>query len=239
MSNILHQLRRSASNWRRALRRGLAYDRLDHTEFRSGLGDSAWLLYGLARALRPQVCVEIGSAQGKSACYVGLALQENERGKLYAIDPHKPTQWNDQESVDSFDIIRRNLENTGLTDYVEIVRSTSEEAERGWRREIDLLFIDGDHSYEGVKRDFELFAPHVQKLGLVVFHDTLWDLRPDPRYSRADMGVPRFVDELRRRGYPVTTFPQNFGVSMVQPTIGGVPLTKAESEVAAAPTMAE
>ena len=54
----------------------------------SGLGDSAWILYALARSLKPTVCVEIGSARGKSACFVGQALHENGHGKLYAIDPH-------------------------------------------------------------------------------------------------------------------------------------------------------
>jgi predicted O-methyltransferase YrrM len=36
---------------------------------------------------------------------------------------------------------------------------------------IDLLFIDGDHSYEGVKKDFELFYPLVAPSGMIAFHD--------------------------------------------------------------------
>jgi predicted O-methyltransferase YrrM len=36
---------------------------------------------------------------------------------------------------------------------------------------IDLLFIDGDHTYEGVKKDFELYAPLVSDNGIIVFHD--------------------------------------------------------------------
>ena len=36
---------------------------------------------------------------------------------------------------------------------------------------IDVLFIDGDHSYEGVKKDFELYEPLVKKGGLICFHD--------------------------------------------------------------------
>ncbi len=39
------------------------------------------------------------------------------------------------------------------------------------REKLDFLFIDGDHSYEGVKRDFEMYAPLVKKGGLVAFHD--------------------------------------------------------------------
>ncbi len=193
-------------------------------DFQSGLGDSAWLLYGLARSIRPKVCVEIGSARGKSACTIGLALRRNGSGKLYAIDPHRPTEWNDTNSADSFTIITENLRKAGVSEYVEIVRNTSSEAAANWQRPIDLIFIDGDHTYDGVKADWNLFVPHIREFGVVVFHDTLWDLRPDPKLSRADMGVPRFVDELRTAGYPVITIDQNFGVSIVQPHLGGVNL---------------
>jgi len=195
--------------------------RLAALPFRSGLGDSAWLLYGLARSLKPEVCVEIGSARGKSACHVGLALRENGRGKLWAIDPHRPTEWNDADSADTYAAIRRNVRSVGLDGWVEIVREDSSKAAAGWSRPIDLLFIDGDHSYDGVKADWDAFARHVRPFGFVAFHDTLWDLRPDPRYARADMGVPRFVEELRRQGYPVLTVDQDYGVSLVQPVKGG------------------
>lgn len=201
-----------------------AHGKLATLPFRSGLGDSAWLLYGLARSLKPAVCVEIGSARGKSACHVGLALRENGSGKLWAIDPHRPTDWNDADSVDTFETIRRNLRSVGLERWVEVVREDSSTVAAGWSRPIDLLFIDGDHSYDGVKADWNAFARHVRPFGFVVFHDTLWDLRPDPRYARADMGVPRFVEELRREGYPVLTVDQDYGVSLVQPVRHGRPL---------------
>ncbi|MBA7660163.1 hypothetical protein ES703_68162 [subsurface metagenome] len=37
--------------------------------------------------------------------------------------------------------------------------------------EIDFLFIDGDHSYEGVKKDFEMYSSLVTKNGIISFHD--------------------------------------------------------------------
>lgn len=36
---------------------------------------------------------------------------------------------------------------------------------------LDLLFIDGDHSFDGTRQDFEMYSPLVRKGGLVVFHD--------------------------------------------------------------------
>lgn len=38
-------------------------------------------------------------------------------------------------------------------------------------KKLDFLFIDGDHSYEGVKKDFEMYSPLVRKGGIVAFHD--------------------------------------------------------------------
>ena len=38
-------------------------------------------------------------------------------------------------------------------------------------KQVDILFIDGDHQYEGVKRDFELWSPLVRSGGVIVFHD--------------------------------------------------------------------
>jgi predicted O-methyltransferase YrrM len=56
---------------------------------------------------------------------------------------------------------------------------------------LDYLFIDGDHSYAGVKRDFEMYAPLVGRGGLIVFHD----IADGPQESVG--GVPKFWQELR------------------------------------------
>jgi predicted O-methyltransferase YrrM len=200
--------------------------RVEAIEFCSGLGDSAWLLYGLTRSLKPEVCVEIGSARGKSACYVGLALRENGRGRLYAIDPHAPTDWNDSESVDTFNVIRQNLERVDVREHVEIVRKTSEEAVRDWKVPIDLLFIDGDHSYDGVRRDWELFSPFLSEFGVAAFHDTTWAVGQEGWVDDGRLGVHRLLDELRQEGYPLITINRDYGVTLVQGTRAGVPLMR-------------
>lgn len=209
------------------LKMALARFHLATTDFTSGLGGSAWVLHGLVRSLRPDTCVEIGSAKGASTCHIGLALRENVHGRLYAIDPHIMTHWNDQGAAESLPILLRNLRTCGVENYVEVIRATSEEAARAWLQPIDLLFIDGDHSYSAVRRDWELFSPFVAPFGVVLFHDTLWELQPDAERGREDMGVPRFVEELRRDGYPVVTLARDFGLTLVQPRRGGVPLVPA------------
>jgi len=58
---------------------------------------------------------------------------------------------------------------------------------------IDFLFIDGDHSYEGVKKDFEMYAPLVRKGGVIALHDIV----PDPQELVG--GVPKFWRELKNK----------------------------------------
>jgi predicted O-methyltransferase YrrM len=210
--------------WRRA--------QADRLLFLSGLGDSSELLYGITRSMKPSVCVEIGSARGRSTCYIAMALKENGRGTVYAIDPHTETNWNDYLSRDTYDILKGNIAALGLGGQVQILRAFSDEVARSWDSRIDLLFIDGDHSYDGVKRDWELFSGYLSPFGVAIFHDTIWDLHPDPAVPRlANMGVPRFVDELREKGYPVLTIDKDYGVSLVQPVIGGVPLLRNDLNV--------
>jgi predicted O-methyltransferase YrrM len=56
-------------------------------------------------------------------------------------------------------------------------------------RQVDLLFIDGDHTYEGVKRDWEMYSPLVRQGGLVVFHDVAGNYE--------DTQVKRFWDSIK------------------------------------------
>lgn len=59
--------------------------------------------------------------------------------------------------------------------------------------ELDVLFIDGDHSYEGVKMDFENFSPFVRKNGLIAFHDIV----EHPPESNCE--VSQFWNEIKQK----------------------------------------
>ena len=56
---------------------------------------------------------------------------------------------------------------------------------------LDFLLIDGDHTYEGVRKDFELYSRLVKKRGMVAFHDIV----PGPPENVG--GVPRFWSEVK------------------------------------------
>lgn len=62
-------------------------------------------------------------------------------------------------------------------------------------RAIDCLFIDGDHTYDGVRRDYEMYSPLVRSGGLIAIHDIAPIL---PGQSNVDgIEVKRFWDEIK------------------------------------------
>jgi len=60
-------------------------------------------------------------------------------------------------------------------------------------QKIDFLFIDGDHSYKGVKKDFEMYSGLVKKGGMIAFHDIV----PHPPETGCE--VSRFWREIKNR----------------------------------------
>ena len=63
------------------------------------------------------------------------------------------------------------MQAAGLEDWIRAIDAPSQEAVKQWDGPIRLLFIDGDHSYEGCRRDFELWSPFVVPGGIIAFHD--------------------------------------------------------------------
>lgn len=127
--------------------------------------------------------VEIGSFKGKSTIALGLGskwISEKKR-TIYAIDPFISNGY----YRDYFNEFQKNILNYRLANYVTPIKKFSHEAIQDCPENISALFVDGDHSYSGVKRDVELYAPRVVPGGFIAFHD--YTVYPDVR---------RAVDEL-------------------------------------------
>lgn len=197
----------------------------------TGLGDSGWLLHGLVRSMKPEFCVEIGSAQGWSTCLTALALEQNLKGRLYAVDPHISNDWSHHNADHTLHELRANLHASGLAHRVEILRKTTVDVAEELPARVDFAFIDGDHSFEGVKRDWEILRPRLAAWAVVVFHDTLWDIhRGNPAYETLrteKMGVPAFLESLRAEGYPLITIDADWGLTLVQAAKGSKSLKRA------------
>lgn len=168
--------------------------------------DEADLLEKLASEVTNGCIVEIGSFRGKST--IRLANGARVSGcEVYAVDPHDP--FNDNGTwfgIEDRAVFLRNILDAGVADIVKPVFLKSHVAGDGWKELIGLLFIDGDHTYEGVKRDIQCWVKHVVNGGLIAFHDSwfedvsraITELLTDTRYqviARADATtVIRFTE---------------------------------------------
>lgn len=66
-----------------------------------------------------------------------------------------------------------------------------------WTNPIDVLFIDGDHRYEAVAKDFNDWLPHVKKGGYILFHDSRKEAgTPKDTFNRGWEGPTRLAKEL-------------------------------------------
>jgi predicted O-methyltransferase YrrM len=129
--------------------------------------------------------VEIGIAEGGSAWHLRRAVDP--AGTLTLIDTY-PTVL----GMNMSRLIARRLVESVDRGRVEWLRMRSDEAVRDWSRPIDYLFIDGDHSYDAVRRDFEYWSPHVTPDGTVAFHDAL----TEAPWMDESFGSAQFVGEL-------------------------------------------
>jgi predicted O-methyltransferase YrrM len=129
-------------------------------------------LFELTSNIENGYALEIGSFIGASACFIGAAM--NEQTKLICID----TWENDAMSEGKRDTKSEFIENTKIyKDKIIKVQgySTKVIAEViAITQTLELLFIDGDHSYEGCKKDWDFYSPHLKSGSCVIFHDIGW-----------------------------------------------------------------
>jgi predicted O-methyltransferase YrrM len=130
------------------------------------------LLYNLAKQSKGDI-VEIGSWVGKSTAFLAFGTNDGENKNVYAIDPH--IYGTKERFLNNLKFLIQN----GLSEKTIIpIAMSSEEAinsSQGFNEiDIGLIFIDGDHTYEGVKKDFDLWFNKLAINGHIAFHDSDW-----------------------------------------------------------------
>jgi predicted O-methyltransferase YrrM len=147
-------------------------------------------LIALVRARRPRAVLEIGSFRGGTlAAWCKVAAPG---AVLVSVD--LPDEADTPATSDELRRLARagqGLEVVRGDSHAEETRRDVEAALAG--REVDFLMIDADHSYDGVRRDFELYAPLVRDGGLIALHDIV------PHSRRPNVEVARFWAEIRDR----------------------------------------
>lgn len=152
--------------------------------------DESLLLYSLANEVQSGCIVEIGSYRGRSTVFLGRGSLDGKNVPVYAIDPHKSFigvlggVFGAKDRTAFFQAMLNN----GCSEIVALINLSSELFSNSWKEPISLLWIDGDHSYEGVKRDFECWLPHLQFDAMIAFDDAT-----DP-----ELGPRKLIDELTK-----------------------------------------
>jgi hypothetical protein len=164
--------------------------------------------YDIVECLRPRVIVELGTYNGLSFFTFCQSMQEhNIEGLCYAVDT-----WEGDEHTGGYD-----------TSIIDGVRSHAREHYRGFTYllqmyfnealqhfdsdSIDLLHIDGLHTYDAVKEDFSNWYPKVKPGGIILFHDIEARIK--------DYGVWKLWSELQAE-HETFHFKHGFGLGVLR-----------------------
>jgi predicted O-methyltransferase YrrM len=154
--------------------------------------DEAALLFRLARDARSGPFVEIGRFKGGSTITFAAGLPQGV--ELWSYDLHVALRP-DMPGAELDGELREALERYGLEHKVHLVVGDSRKVEPP-STEIELVFIDGDHSYAGARADYDRWHTFLRPGGHLLFHDAV----DRGGYGNVYPGVTRAVAEVEREG---------------------------------------
>lgn len=161
--------------------------------------------YWLMKETFPFLMVELGTQSGNSYFSFCQSVAENNlKAVCCAVDTWKGDVHSEPYGEEIFDAV---LRNNHKYKFSTLIRTTFDNALGHFRDgSIDILHIDGLHTYEAVKHDFEMWFPKVSEAGIVLLHDT--------QVKHVDFGVWKVWEELKHQ-YPCMEFVHSNGLGVL------------------------
>ena len=173
---------------------------------------SAWtghlpFAFWVIAAAKPRIFVELGTHAGTS--YFGFCqsvLKNGLRTKCFAVDTWKGDEHAGFYSDDLYQGVKK-YHDESYPSFSTLLRKTFDEAARDFEpNTIDLLHIDGLHTYDAVTHDYETWLPKLSSRGVVLFHDTM--------VKERNFGVWRLWRELSAK-FPAFEFRHDHGLGVL------------------------
>jgi len=190
--------------------------RVDRNTNNLGFG---WLYYGLARLLWARWVIVIGSGKGFAPCCYAKAMNDEDRGgTVILIDPSykglEPPSYGGIGFWDDAEAVEQHFSSMG-TQNIQLLKKTSAEAlvevEEITGGKAQILHIDGAHSFENAKEDFNLYSRFIEMGGVAVLHDSFCQQWP---------GVSEAVEVFNRKRWDVLTLRLWPGLTLVTRKVG-------------------
>lgn len=137
--------------------------------------EEAHFLYSLAATVTAGCIVEVGSYRGRSTAALALGSMGGHFVPVYAVEPHERFigYYGGQFGPEDRAAFFRAMLQTKAYRVVRLLNTTSATVAPNWPQKISLLFIDGDHTYDGVKADWDQWSRHLLPSASVIFDDSL------------------------------------------------------------------
>jgi len=161
----------------------------------------------LVETLRPDTIVELGVFSGVSYCAFCQAVKELGLGsRCYGVDTWKGDPQSGFFGPEVLEDLKQHHDPL-YSGFSTLIQSTFDEAVNHFvDSTIDLLHIDGYHTYELARRDFENWLPKMSNRGVILFHDI--------NVRERDFGVWKLWNELKVR-YPYFEFIHGYGLGLL------------------------
>lgn len=172
--------------------------------------------YSFLLMQKPKKILCIGSMRGFIPAICATACRDTNFGHVYFVDAgfdssKNPKGWGNDDFWQNVTLKKhfKDLYPQWLSFYL----MTSLQFSKQYPKlKFDYIYIDGDHTYTGVKTDYQLFWPKLKKNGFMLFHDILGK---GDKYG-LKFGVTQFWDELPRGHKISINFPKESGLGILQ-----------------------